>query len=104
VDEIQRRCIVTDAVLSYTQDPWSGFCLTCSLHLQISLAFVELDHGGRLPATGSLWAAAEVEGDPPPGAGSCPRPGLQSVQVDAFLLQGPLETLVEVVVEEACLA
>jgi len=53
---------------------------------------------------GSMWAMVVVEGDPPPDAGSCLRAGLPSVQVDAFILQGPPKALDEGVVETAPLS
>ncbi len=53
---------------------------------------------------GSVWAMVVVEGDPAPDAGPGLRSGFPSVQVDAFILQGPPEALDEDVVEAASLA
>ena len=53
---------------------------------------------------GSVWALVVVEGDPAPDASLGLRAGSPSVQVDAFILQGPPEALDEDVVEAAPLA
>ena len=75
--------------------------LSYCLHLLIGFDGVEVDHGGRLSAMGSVWAMVVVEGDPAPDASLGLRARLPSVQVDAFILQGPPETLDEDVVEAA---
>ncbi len=45
-----------------------------------------------------------VKGDPASDAGSCLRPSFPSVQIDAFILQGPPQPLDEDVVETASFA
>ena len=50
---------------------------------------------------GSVWAMMVVEDDPAPNAGLGLRSGLPSMQVDAFILQGPPETLDEDIVQAA---
>ena len=42
-----------------------------------------------------MWAIVAVESDPATDASPCLRTGLPSVQVDAFIFQGPPETLDE---------
>ena len=63
-------------------DSFSG-CLSYCLHLRMGFDAVEVDHGGRLTAMGSVRAMVVVEGDPPPDAGSCLRSSLPGVQVVA---------------------
>ncbi len=75
--------------------------LSYCLHLLIGFDDVKVDHGGRLTAMGSVWAMVVVESDPAPDASPCLRPGFPSVQIDAFILQGPPETLDEPKVREA---
>ena len=53
---------------------------------------------------GLVWAMVVVEGDPAPDASPCLRTVLPGVQIDAFIFQGPPETLDEDVVEAAALA
>ena len=53
---------------------------------------------------GSVWASVVVECDPATDASPDLRSGLRSVQIDAFILQGPPEALNEDVVEAATLA
>ena len=53
---------------------------------------------------GSVWAMVVVEGDPATDASPRLRAGLPGVLVDAFILQGPPETLDENVVEAAPLS
>jgi hypothetical protein len=78
--------------------------LSYGLHLLIGLSCVKVDHGGRLTAMGGMGPLMVVEGDPPPDAGLGLRSSFPGVQVDAFILQGPPETLDEDVVEAAPLA
>jgi hypothetical protein len=49
--------------------------LSYGLHLLIGFDVVEVDHGGRLTAMGSVWAMVVVESDPAPDAslGNPPR-------------------------------
>ena len=78
--------------------------LSYGLHLLIGFDAVELDHGGRLTAMGSVWALVVVEGDPSPDASLGLRSGFPGVQVDAFILQGPPQAFDEDVVQAAPLA
>lgn len=75
--------------------------LSYRLHLLISSDCVEVNHGGRLSAIGSLRALAVVEGDQAPYTAPCLRPGLPSVQMDAFKLQGSQQVFDADVVDEA---
>ena len=50
---------------------------------------------------GSVRALVVVEGDPTSDADPSLRPGFPGVQIDAFILQGPPETLDEDVVDTA---
>ena len=50
---------------------------------------------------GSVRALVVVEGDPAPDADPSLRAGFPGVQINAFILQGPPETLKEVVVDAA---
>jgi hypothetical protein len=64
----------------------------------------EVDHGGRLTDMGSVRALVVAEGDPAPDADLSLRPGFPSVQIDAFILQGPPEAFYEDVVDAPALA
>ena len=90
-------------VLELLPDPWPVFPgdLSYCLHLLISFDAVEVDHGGRLTAMGSVLALVVVEGDPAPDADPSLRSSFPSVQIDAFILQGPPEAFDEDVVETA---
>ena len=73
--------------------------LSYCLHLVTGFNAVEEDHGRRLSAMGSVRALVVVEGDPLADTYLGLRAGLPGVQVDAFIFQGPPETLDEDVVE-----
>jgi hypothetical protein len=55
--------------------------LSYCLHLLIGFDVVEVGHGGRLTAMGSVWALVVVEGDPAPDGNFGLRPWLPSVQI-----------------------
>ena len=74
-------------------------CLSYCLHLLIGFDCIEVGHGGRLAAMGSVRALLVVEGDPAPDADPCLRPGFPGVQIDAFIFQGPPQALDEDFVE-----
>ena len=78
--------------------------LSYCLHLLIGFNVIEVDHGGRLSAMGSVWVMVVVEGDLAADSGFGLRFGFPGVQVDAFILQGSPEALNEDVVEAAPLA
>jgi hypothetical protein len=49
-------------------DRFPGDLSTC-LHLVVGFDVVEVNHGGRLAAMGSVWAVVVVDGDPTPDTG-----------------------------------
>jgi hypothetical protein len=65
------------------------------LRLLLGLGCMEVNHCVRLSAMGSVRALVVVKGDPAPDAAPCLPPGLKSVRADAFILEGPPQTLDE---------
>ena len=59
------------------------------MHLLIGFDCVEVNHRGRLTAMASVRALVVVKGDPAPDAIPCLRSGFPSVEIDAFILEGP---------------
>lgn len=70
----------------------------------IRLALAPVDHGGRRPAVSGVWPLVIVEVDPATHAGPGLPTGLPIVQVDAFILPRPQQTLDDDVVDAASLA
>jgi hypothetical protein len=54
-------CILSSSQISLWYFPGN---LSYCLHLLFGFVGVAVDHGGRLSAIGSVWAWADVEGDP----------------------------------------
>ncbi len=65
--------------------------LSCSLRLLISVDFGEVNHCGRLSATGGVGPLVVVECDSALGAGPSLGPDFPSVEIDAGIFQGPPE-------------
>jgi hypothetical protein len=78
--------------------------LSGCLPLLVGFDLVEVDHAGRLPVMGGVGPLVLAEGDPAPDADPSLRSGFPSVQMSAFMFQGPPETLDEDVVDAAPLA
>ena len=84
-------------------DSFRGYLSYC-LRLLIGFDGVEVDHGGRLPAMGGVGSPMIIEGNPLADGSLGLRPCFPSVQVDAFILEGPPEAFDEDVVDAAPLA